>query len=101
MNAVLSPIMDALYHGRTDELQRLVAAAPPDSLTIHEAAAVGLGPRLEQLLAADPGAVNAWSPDGFQPLQLAAFFGRRQAVELLLARGAEVNSHARNSFQVA
>ena len=54
MNAVLSPIMDALYHGRTDEAHRLADDAPPDSLTVHEAAAVGRLPRLEQLLAADP-----------------------------------------------
>jgi uncharacterized protein len=101
MAAPLSPIMEALYHGRTDEVQRLVADAPPHSLTIHEAAAVGVLPRLEQLLSADPKAVNAWSPDGFQPLQLAAFFGRREAVELLLAQGAEVNTAARNPFHVA
>ena len=101
MTVVLSPIMDALYHGRADEAQRLVADAPPESLTIHEAAAAGVVPRLEQLLASDPATLNAWSPDGFQPLQLAAFFGRRQAVELLLARGAEVNTHARHQFHVA
>ncbi len=101
MTVVLSPIMDALYHGRADEAQRLVADASPDSLTIHEAAAAGVVPRLEQLLASDPATLNAWSPDGFQPLQLAAFFGRRQAVELLLARGAEVNTHARHEFHVA
>jgi uncharacterized protein len=101
MPAALSPIMKALYHGRTDEVQRLVAEAPTDSLTIHEAAAVGLAQRLQQLLEADPTAVNAWSPDGFQPLQLAAFFGRRQAVELLLARGGEVSTQARHQFHVA
>ena len=101
MDQVLSPIMDALYHGRTAEAQRLAAEAPPESLTVHEAAAMGLRPRLEQLLAADPALVNAWSPDGFQPLGLAAFFGQRQAVELLLARGGEVNTHARHQFHVA
>jgi len=101
MAAALSPLMDALYHGRTDEVQRLVADAPPDSLSIHEAAAVGVLPRLEQLLAAEPALVNAWSPDGFQPLGLAAFFGRRQAVVLLLARGGEVNTQARHPFHVA
>jgi uncharacterized protein len=101
MPAALSALMDALYHGRADEVQRLVAEAPVDGLTVHEAAAVGLVPRLEQLLAADPSVANAWSPDGFQPLQLAAFFGRRQAVELLLARGGEVDTHARHPFHVA
>ncbi|MDQ6674537.1 MAG: ankyrin repeat domain-containing protein, partial [Chloroflexota bacterium] len=101
MTAALSPIMDALYHGRTEEAERLAAEATPDRLTIHDLAAVGDIPRLEQLLTAGPASVNAWSADGFQPLQLAAFFGRREAVELLLERGAEVNTQARNAFHVA
>ena len=96
----LSPIMDALYHGRTDEAQRLTAEAGEARLTIHEAAAMGVASRLEQLLEEAPEAANAWSADGFQPLGLAAFFGRRQAVELLLAHGAEVNTPARHQFHV-
>jgi uncharacterized protein len=99
--SVLSPIMEALYHGQTGEAERLVAEAGADSLSIHEAAAMGRLPRLEHLLADDPDAVNAWSPDGFQPLGLAAFFGRRDAVALLLARGGEINTHARHQFHVA
>jgi hypothetical protein len=100
MPATVSPIMDALYHGRADEAQRLVDEAGPASLTIHEAAAMGVVPRIEQLLAEDADAVNAWAPDGFQPLQLAAFFGRREAAELLLARGGDVQTAAQNSFKV-
>jgi uncharacterized protein len=98
---VVSPILDALYHGRVADAEQLLAAAGPPSLTIHEAAAMDAVARIAQLADADPQAVNAWSPDGFQPLGLAAFFGRRQAVELLLARGAEVNTHARHQFHVA
>src|SRR5205085_2213331 len=80
--------------------QLLLARLPADSLTIHEAASVGAVSRLEALLADDPSAVNAWSSDGFQPLGLAAFFGQRQAVELLLARGGQVNTPARHRFGV-
>jgi ankyrin repeat protein len=101
MPPVLSPIMDALYHGRSDEAQRLLAEAGEGSLTIHEAASMGSLARLERLLADDPSAANAWSDDGFQPLGLACFFGRRAATELLLARGGEVNTHARHQFHVA
>jgi len=97
---VLSPIMDALYHGRSDEAQRLLDEAGADSLTIHEAAAMGVVSRIEQLLREDPQAVNAWAPDGFQPLQLAAFFGRAEAAEALLARGGDVKTAAQNSFEV-
>jgi ankyrin repeat protein len=93
--------MDALYHGRTDEAQRLLTEMGASDLSIHDAAAMGVVPRLEQLLAVDPQAVNAWSADGFQPLGLAAFFGRREAVELLLARGGEVDTPARHEFHVA
>jgi ankyrin repeat protein len=100
MPPVLSPLMDALYHGRADEAQRLLSETGSNSLTIHEAAAMGVTARLEQLLAEDPRAVNTWAEDGFQPLGLACFFGRREAAELLLARGGEVNTPARNAFRV-
>jgi ankyrin repeat protein len=93
-------MLDALYHGRADEAQRLLDQVGTDGLTIHEAAAMGALSRIEQLLAEDPTAVNAWAADGFQPLQLAAFFGRREAAELLLARGGDVQSVARNNFKV-
>jgi ankyrin repeat protein len=96
-----SPIMDALYHGRTAEADQMLTDAGAESLTIHEAAAMGAVGRLRHLLDDEPAAANAWSADGFQPLGLAAFFGRREAVELLLARGGEVNTHARHQFHVA
>jgi len=96
----LSPIMDALYHGRGDEAQRLLEQAGADSLTIHEAAAMGIVPQIEALLSRDPDSVNSWAPDGFQPLGLAAFFGRREAAALLLARGGDVNTASRNNQKV-
>src|SRR5689334_15055320 len=97
---VSSPILDALYHGRRDEADRLLADSSADELTIHEAAAMGVVPRLEALLSQDATAVNAWASDGFQPLGLACFFGRPEAAALLLARGGEVNTPSRNAFGV-
>ena len=93
-------MLDALYHGRRDEADRLLAERGADSLTIHEAAAMGVVPRLEALLANDAAQVNAFAVDGFQPLGLAAFFGRTEAAALLLARGGEVNTPSRNPMQV-
>jgi uncharacterized protein len=95
-----SPILQALYRGQKDEAQRLLADTSEDKLSIHEAAAMGSLDRLQRILAEDPAQANAWADDGFQPLGLAAFFGQRQAVEILLANGAEVNTPARNSFHV-
>lgn len=96
----LSPLMTALYHNQSAIADALLARLPLERLTIHEAAAVGQLARIEQLLASDATAVNAWSPDGFQPLGLAAFFGRPEAVQVLLAAGGEVNTVARHPFGV-
>src|SRR5262249_22317159 len=95
-----SPLMDALYHGRTDEARKLAEASGDDALSVHEAAALGRTARLTALLDADPALANAWSDDGFQPLGLAAFFGQREAVVLLLGRGGELNTPARHQFHV-
>jgi ankyrin repeat protein len=100
MASAPSPILDALYHGHRDEADRLLAQADTGTLTIHEAAAMGVLPRLETLLTEDPAAVNTWAGDGFQPLGLACFFGRPDAAALLLARGGEVNIPSRNAFGV-
>ncbi len=74
-----SLILDALYHGRHEEAERLAREAGEDALTIHEAAAVGSVSRLNALLAEDRSLVNAFASNGFQPLGLAAFFGQREA----------------------
>jgi uncharacterized protein len=97
---VASPILDALYHGRRDEADRLLAERGADALTVHEAAAMGAVGRLKTLLSQEPDVVNAWAEDGFQPLGLAAYFGQREAFSLLLASGGEVNTPARNSMKV-
>ena len=99
-NDTLSPILDALYHGRRDDAQRLLEAVGVETLSVHEAAAMGVVPRLTVLLDAEPSTANAWSSDGFQPLGLACFFGRREAAELLLSRGGEINTPARHPFHV-
>src|SRR5215207_2356319 len=86
----LSPLIVALYRGQRDIARDLLARLRPEQLTIHEAAAAGVVPRLEQVLSSAPELVNAWSPDGFQPLGLAAYFGHSEAVDMLVGRGGEV-----------
>jgi ankyrin repeat protein len=56
--------------------------------------------RVEALLNADPAQVNAFAPDGFQPLGLAAFFGHPRVARLLLERGADPNIPSRNGLAV-
>jgi ankyrin repeat protein len=96
----LSALLHALYCGQSAIAEMLVQALGADSLDVHEAAAVGAVDRLRTLVQADRSLVNAWSADGFSPLQLAAFFGHRDAMELLLQSGADVSVAARHPFGV-
>ena len=96
--ADVSPILRARYEGRDDDLAALLAQDP--ELDVFEAAAVGRTDRLRELLDADPRLVAAWSPDGFTPLHLAAYFGQVDAVRVLLGRDAAHDAVARNELAV-
>jgi ankyrin repeat protein len=70
-------------------------------LDVFEASATGEVGALERLLAEVPARANAVAADGFTPLGLAAFFRQRDALRLLLARGAQVNLPSQNAQKVA
>jgi uncharacterized protein len=89
----VSALMQALY--RFDLSLVDAVKAHVDALDVFEAAAIGDLDRLTELLSEDPASVTAYSGDGFTALHFAAFFGRPEAVELLLARGAEVDALGR------
>ena len=94
----LSPLMTAMYYHEFEIasmlLDRMVA------LTVFEAAATGRLVHLMSNLGHKPELVNAYSEDGFQPLGLAAYFGKSEAVKYLIKAGAEVNSPSKNSLGV-
>ena len=94
----LSPVMTAMYYHEFQIaslfLDRMV------KLTVFEAAATGRLVHLISNLAHKPELVNAYSEDGYQPLGLAAYFGKIEAVKYLLKAGAEVNSPSKNSLGV-
>jgi len=94
-----SELMLARYRGDLAEVERLRAAGW--SLDAHEASAVGDAPRLAALLLEDPALVEAWSPDGAQPLHFAAFFGYPETCRLLLEHGADPAIHAQGFNGVA
>ncbi|MDQ6728103.1 MAG: ankyrin repeat domain-containing protein, partial [Actinomycetota bacterium] len=94
----VSAVRAALYAQRQDLADAVLEATP--ELDVFDAAAVGDVDRLTALAEDDPNLVGAWSGDGFAPLHLAAFFGRGDAVRLLLDRGAEVGAVARNDMEV-
>ena len=93
-----SELLDALYRGEQAAVDALLAEGVP--LTIFEAAAVGEGARVHELLLLEPGAAERWSPDGFTALHLAAFFGHSDVAGELLNQGADVNAVANNPLRV-
>jgi len=93
-----SAILLAVYYGRQEVVEALLARDV--ELNIFEAAAVGNINRVAALTEDDPGRVNAFAHDGFTPLGLASFFGRKDVVEYLLEQGAEVNATSHNRMKV-
>ena len=65
---------------------------------IHDAATGGDVEAVQKQLDSNPQLLNAANDQGRTPLHLASLNGRRDVVELLLGRGAEVN-RAENTYQ--
>ncbi|MES2522110.1 MAG: ankyrin repeat domain-containing protein [Gemmatimonadota bacterium] len=90
-----SLVLMALYRGHTALAERLASGAKPDAC---EAAALGDATGLRAILLAETAnAVSSFSSDGWTPLHLAGFFGQHEAAELLLDRGASLDTLSRNS----
>jgi ankyrin repeat protein len=94
----LSVILKATYYGKRDVVDALLASGV--ELNIFEAAATGQTDRVKQLLKEDASLVNSYSPDGFMPLGLAAFFGQLEIVNALLAAGAPVNAASKETMKL-
>lgn len=84
----VSPLIHAAYRGRGPVFDAIRETAPPtdpwDRLIAGE--------------ATDLPGPDAWSPDGFTALHLAAFSHNAAAAEALLAAGADPDAVARASF---
>lgn len=88
-----SPVLEAVYRGHADLAARIASRR---DCGILEAAALGDEARVRALLSRDRGAVAERSSDGWTPLHLAAFFGRRDIVGILIAAGAELEARSSN-----
>jgi ankyrin repeat protein len=80
--------LTAMYAGHSRLADELGANLSP--LPIFEAVAFEETERLAGLIQAEPGLITSWSPDGWQPLHLAAMFGRAEAARALLDADAPV-----------
>lgn len=94
----LSPVLFAAYYRRPAIVQFLIDAGAP--LTLFEAAAAGQTAQVMAFVDAGLENLNAFSPDGFSPLGLAAFFGHQELASELLRLGADVHAVSRNAMQV-
>jgi uncharacterized protein len=92
----LSPVLTAAYHQQPQIVNLLVERGT--TLNLFEACAAGQVDRVRALLDIDTAQINAFAPDGFQPLGLASFFGHDQVAALLLAAGADVNTPSDNEM---
>jgi uncharacterized protein len=95
----VSVVCLAMYH-RKPEIAEILTAGR-DDLDLHEACTVGDGERVRQLVSSASGSIDDFSPDGFAPIALAAYFGHPEIVGILAAAGADVNAQARNPMKVA
>lgn len=90
-----SAVLLAVYYGQKEVADLLVETGA--SIDIFEAAALGDVGRLKELLGAHPEQALSYSHDGWTPLHLAAFFGRVDAANALIAAGPDLNALAKNS----
>lgn len=91
----VSAVLFALYRGR-EEIARRLLAARGRAADVFEAAALGDVEALAAALGQDRDVRDRHAADGFSPLALAAFFGRLEAVALLLEQGADPDLAAGN-----
>jgi ankyrin repeat protein len=92
-----TPIMAALYRGHSQIVDLLIASGVP--LDVFAASATGRTEALAGALGSNPGSANSFAFDGWTPLHLAAFFGHADAVETLVAAGADLQAVSRNSLR--
>jgi ankyrin repeat protein len=85
------------YYGRPEVAEYLLTLGP--ALDIFTAAATGRTDAVLSELDRDPALIGAHSTDGWTPLHLAAFFGRKDLAQSLIERGAEVDAQSMNPMK--
>ena len=93
-----SLVLYACYAGAPELADLLGAGRPIDA---WEAAALGHVPRLRACLENDDDSRVRRSSDGWTPLHLAAFFGRDDAVRLLIDHLAPLDANSTNALRNA
>jgi uncharacterized protein len=88
----------AVNFGHNEVAELLLAAGvKPD---IYEAASIGRTELVAGFLNEDASLIDSYSPEGFTALGLAAHFGHVETLELLIARGGDVNAVSKHAMKV-
>lgn len=93
-----SGLLIIAYSGIHDAFEKAIELKK--SFTFHEAIVCGKILAVKAFIMKDSGIVNAYSPDGFTPLSLAAFFNQTEIAELLLQHGGDPGLSASNASKV-
>ena len=97
--AEVSELLNAVYRGDQSRVDELLGADL--ELDVFEAAALGRGERVRELLDREPTLARAVSPDGFTALHLAAFFSHDlDSARQLVVAGADPGVPAQNAMAV-
>jgi ankyrin repeat protein len=95
----VSFLLMAAYHRNSGAVDLI--RSKKDSIDLYEAAAIGDLPIVKESVEQGKAALNSFSPDGFTPLGLACFFNHLDVAGYLIEKGADVNIHSNNAFNVA
>jgi uncharacterized protein len=93
----LPAVVVAQYYGRPELAELLLGRGAETD--IFAASALGLRARVGELLDSDRTLIDGYSPDGWTPLHLAAFFGQLETARMLLDRGAKVQALSINAMR--
>lgn len=91
-------VVKAAYNHDREMVQLLLDAGA--YLDVHEAAAAGSLEQAKAWLAHSPDDLNAFSRDGFTPLQLACYFNYEALALYLLEQGADVSLVSQNGMKI-
>jgi ankyrin repeat protein len=92
----LSPLQRALYDGRPEIAEILLDRGA--EMGLFEAVALGRTDEVGRLVGRSKKRIGAYSPDGFTPLHLAAYFGHGDTAEFLLDKGADIEARSKNRY---
>ena len=95
----VTPILYAIYHGKSELARQLAERA--GEISFGEACAIGDADRVKSMLAADPSLLNSRTADGYPVAALPIFFRHPEVARWLIEQGPDVNAVAENAQRVS